>query len=94
MIIAETQVDDQQFRISKLDYQNIILEKYNPPHIAEKGPKKGEMTEGRWVVLGYYGTAQKAARAIVTQGVFTIPGEFSEVIETLNKLEAAFESKV
>lgn len=94
MIIAETQIEDIQYRISRHDKYNVILEKYNPPHLAVKGRNAGGVTEGRWEILGYYSKAQLAAKAIVAHGVSTLPGEFSEVIETLNRLEAAFEKKL
>lgn len=94
MIIAQAEVGDVKFRISRHDENNIVLEKYDPPHIGKRGRGAGKLTKGKWLILGYYGSAQKAAKAIVTHGVATIPGSFSEVIDTLNQLEANFEQKV
>lgn len=94
MIIAQAEVGDVKFRISRQDENNIILEKYDPPHLGKRGKGAGKMTKGKWVIMGYYGTAQRAAKAIVHYGVATLPGPFSEVIQTLNQLEANFEQKV
>jgi hypothetical protein len=52
------------------------------------------MTKGKWITLGYYGTAQAAAKAIVAWGVGHIPGSFQDVIFVLNELERKFENKV
>jgi hypothetical protein len=94
MIIAQAEVGDVKFRISLHDENNVVLEKYDPPHIGKRGRGAGKMTKGRWLIMGYYGTAQKAAKAIVTHGVASIPGSFSEVIDTLNQLEANFEQRL
>jgi len=94
MIIAQTEVNDVKYRISRHDDNNIVLEKYDAPHIGKRGRGAGKLTKGRWIILGYYPNAQRAAKGIVSWGVSQIPGSFSEVIETLNQLEANFEQRV
>ena len=94
MIIAETEFDDIKYRISQQDELNVVLEKFDPPHVGKRGRGAGKMTKGKWITLGYYGTAQAAAKAIVMWGVSHIPGSFQEVILTLNELERKFENKV
>ena len=93
MIIAQAEVNDIKFRISTLDEHNFVLEKWDAPHVGKRGRGAGKMTKGKWELVGYYGTPQQAARAIVKKGVSTIPGTFQEVIDTLNKLEEKFEVK-
>ena len=94
MIIAETEFDDIKYRISQQDEINVVLEKFDPPHIGKRGRGAGKMTQGKWITLGYYGNAQTAAKAIVTWGVAHIPGSFQDVIFALNELERKFENKV
>ena len=94
MIIAETEFDDIKYRISQQDDINVVLEKFDPPHIGKRGRGAGKMTQGKWLTLGYYGNAQAAAKAIVTWGVAHIPGSFQDVIFVLNELERKFENKV
>lgn len=93
MIVAQAEVDDVKFRISKLDENNFVLERWDAPHIGKRGRGAGKMTVGKWESEGYYGSPQKASKAIVSRGVFTIPGSFQEVIDTLNALEERFEKK-
>jgi len=93
MLIAETEVGSVKYRISRQDEMNIILERFDPPHLGKRGRSAGKMTQGRWVILGYYGTAQAAAKNIVSWGVAQIPGSFQDVIFTLNELERKFERK-
>jgi len=94
MIIAETEVGDLKYRISQQDDINVVLEKFDPPHIGKRGRGAGKMTQGKWLTLGYYGNAQAAAKAIVTWGVAHVPGSFQDVIFVLNELERKFENKV
>ena len=94
MIIAETEFDDIKYRISQQDDINVVLEKFDPPHIGKRGRGAGKMTQGKWLTLGYYGNAQAAAKAIVTWGVAHVPGSFQDVIFVLNELERKFENKV
>tara|TARA_R100001086_G_scaffold240602_1_gene166853 strand:- start:380 stop:667 length:288 start_codon:yes stop_codon:yes gene_type:complete len=94
MIIAETEVGDLKYRISQQDEINVVLEKFDPPHIGKRGRGAGKMTQGKWLTLGYYGNAQAAAKAIVTWGVAHVPGSFQDVIFVLNELERKFENKV
>jgi len=94
VIIAETEVGDLKYRISQQDDINVVLEKFDPPHIGKRGRGAGKMTQGKWLTLGYYGNAQAAAKAIVTWGVAHVPGSFQDVIFVLNELERKFENKV
>ena len=94
MLIAQTEVGDVKYRIYQQDEINVVLERWDPPHICKRGLGAGKMTKGKWLTMGYYGTAQAAAKAIVMWGVSHIPGSFQEVILTLNELERKFENKV
>jgi len=94
VIIAETEFDDIKYRISQQDEINVVLEKFDAPHIGKRGRGAGKMTKGKWITLGYYGNAQAAAKAIVTWGVSHIPGSFQDVIFALNQLEQKFEAKM
>ena len=94
MLIAQPEVGDVKYRIFQQDEINVVLEKFDPPHIGKRGRGTGKMTKGKWITLGYYGTAQAAAKAIVTWGVSHIPGSFQDVIFTLNELERKFECKL
>ena len=94
MLIAQTEVGDVKYRILQQDEINVVLEKFDAPHIGKRGRGAGKMTKGKWITLGYYGTAQAAAKGIVAWGVAQIPGTFQDVIFTLNELERKFENKV
>ena len=93
MLIAQTEVGDVKYRIYQQDEINVVLERFDPPHIGKRGRGAGKMTQGKWITLGYYGNAQAAAKAIVSWGVAHIPGSFQDVIFVLNELEQKFERK-